>query len=252
MTLITLQDGKLVLRDGKVGTGAACCCGASGCCCVAGNPDSASTTQEECEACETSFMCGDFVDGEQVVYPVDDCSECPGFCYDETTGPCGIWIPNHDCNNRYINCSGVESVWLSGWPDRIPGTAPNGLEPFADLGGDKWHHASYNGALAQEMFLRNFGTEFLYSDSLTLFTLKQSCGRWFLSLFRSETNLVALHSYLFNAYGPDVEPGGCGPYGEYSGLWYWNATELDPQTMNEIGPISGSLSVTLTITENHP
>jgi hypothetical protein len=26
MTQITLQDGKLVLRDGKVGTGEACCC----------------------------------------------------------------------------------------------------------------------------------------------------------------------------------------------------------------------------------
>ncbi len=30
MTLITLQDGKVVLRDGKVGTEQACCCG--GCC----------------------------------------------------------------------------------------------------------------------------------------------------------------------------------------------------------------------------
>jgi hypothetical protein len=27
MTLITLQDGKVVLRDGKVGTEQACCCG---------------------------------------------------------------------------------------------------------------------------------------------------------------------------------------------------------------------------------
>ena len=27
MTLITIQDGKLVLRDGKVGTGGGCCCG---------------------------------------------------------------------------------------------------------------------------------------------------------------------------------------------------------------------------------
>jgi hypothetical protein len=35
MTLITLQDGKLVLRDGKVGAGEACCCGdgpGCGCC----------------------------------------------------------------------------------------------------------------------------------------------------------------------------------------------------------------------------
>jgi hypothetical protein len=34
MTLITLQDGKLVLRDGKVGTEQACCCGGgTGACC---------------------------------------------------------------------------------------------------------------------------------------------------------------------------------------------------------------------------
>lgn len=32
MTLITFQDGKPVMRDGKVGTGSACCCGGSGCC----------------------------------------------------------------------------------------------------------------------------------------------------------------------------------------------------------------------------
>lgn len=31
MTLITVQDGKIVLRDGKVGTGEACCCGICPC-----------------------------------------------------------------------------------------------------------------------------------------------------------------------------------------------------------------------------
>ena len=31
MTLITFQDGKVVLRDGKVGTEAACCCCPPGC-----------------------------------------------------------------------------------------------------------------------------------------------------------------------------------------------------------------------------
>jgi hypothetical protein len=37
MTLITLQDGKIVVRDGKVGTEQACCCGCLECpdeCCV--------------------------------------------------------------------------------------------------------------------------------------------------------------------------------------------------------------------------
>ena len=36
MTLITLQDGKIVLRDGKVGTEQACCCGSGGDPCVPG------------------------------------------------------------------------------------------------------------------------------------------------------------------------------------------------------------------------
>ena len=35
MTLITLQDGKIVLRDGKVGTEQACCCGGGECDCDA-------------------------------------------------------------------------------------------------------------------------------------------------------------------------------------------------------------------------
>ena len=33
MTLITFFDGKVVMRDGKVGTGQACCCGQSKCVC---------------------------------------------------------------------------------------------------------------------------------------------------------------------------------------------------------------------------
>lgn len=39
MTQITLQDGKLVLRDGKVGTGEGCCCGGGGGCDCCDEPD---------------------------------------------------------------------------------------------------------------------------------------------------------------------------------------------------------------------
>ena len=34
MTSLTVQDGKLVLRDGKLGTQEGCCCGGGGACCL--------------------------------------------------------------------------------------------------------------------------------------------------------------------------------------------------------------------------
>jgi hypothetical protein len=37
MTLITFQDGQVVLRDGAVGTEQACCCGQGGECCCSGS-----------------------------------------------------------------------------------------------------------------------------------------------------------------------------------------------------------------------
>ncbi len=39
MTLITTEDGKLVLRDGKVGTGQECCCASDACCYCAPQDD---------------------------------------------------------------------------------------------------------------------------------------------------------------------------------------------------------------------
>jgi len=51
MTLITFQDGKPVMRDGKVGTGQGCCCGGCGRCLVDGQVNHDYRTQAECERC---------------------------------------------------------------------------------------------------------------------------------------------------------------------------------------------------------
>ena len=105
MTLITLQDGKVVMRDGKVGTEQACCCG--GCCCVDGVADGTKTTREACEECLPAYEC--FDENTFEFWPVADCSECDGAgqsCYQNgTTGPCGTWIEK-DCSQ--VCCGGHE------------------------------------------------------------------------------------------------------------------------------------------------
>jgi len=51
MTLITVQDGKIVMRDGQVGTEQACCC-----CCTAGDtqyaPNATVSVTEDISGCE--------------------------------------------------------------------------------------------------------------------------------------------------------------------------------------------------------
>lgn len=51
MTKITFQDGKPVLRDGKVGVGQGCCCGGCGRCVVDGQWNTDYRTKAECERC---------------------------------------------------------------------------------------------------------------------------------------------------------------------------------------------------------
>jgi len=75
MTLITFQDGKAVLRDGKVGTGQGCCCD-SGCprCVRGGVWDCRYTTQESCEKCDRTYSCYEKVQ-----------TQCDGDCPEGTT-----------------------------------------------------------------------------------------------------------------------------------------------------------------------
>ena len=93
MTLITFQDGKPVLRDGKVGTGQGCCCKQDCSRCIRnGEWDCQYTTKETCEDCTRTYTCDE---ARQ--------TECDGDCPDgftpgdpmtvqvEPTPGCGGW-----------------------------------------------------------------------------------------------------------------------------------------------------------------
>jgi hypothetical protein len=103
VTRITLQGGKLVLRDGAIGTEQACCCGDGVCCLPDGTCASGYATQEECEECVPDLMC--FNEETFEFFPVESCEECDGFCYEEgTTGPCGTWRDGKTCDTANCDC----------------------------------------------------------------------------------------------------------------------------------------------------
>ena len=94
MTQITFQDGKPVLRDGKVGVGRGCCCDSPGCsrCIRDGEWDCQYTTQEECEDCTRTYTC----DEARQTECDGDCP--PGFTPGDPvtvevqpTAGCGYW-----------------------------------------------------------------------------------------------------------------------------------------------------------------
>jgi hypothetical protein len=95
MTLITLQDGKLVLRDGKVGTEQECCCKKcesdedcpEGECCVDG----------ECGPCEEE--CSGPCDGNEDCEPGCECVD--GECV--ALGTC--------CEQGCVTCTGANYRW---------------------------------------------------------------------------------------------------------------------------------------------
>lgn len=82
---LTAKDGKLVLRDGALGTEAACCCG-GGCCCVDGQPDTLKTTQAACEEAGGTWLpAGEFL----------HCGgECPEFSHCVELYPMTLLDPN--------------------------------------------------------------------------------------------------------------------------------------------------------------
>jgi hypothetical protein len=103
MTSITVQDGKILLRDGAIGTGQACCCG----------------EPPECESdedCPEGECC---VDGQCGPCPCESDEDCPeseccndgecGPCEEECSGPCDEENP---CPEGCICCNGecVEEI----------------------------------------------------------------------------------------------------------------------------------------------
>lgn len=94
MTTIAFQDGKPLLRDGKVGVGQNCCCDPPGCfrCIRDGEWDCQYTTQETCEDCTRTYTCqearqtecdGDcpegFTPGDPVTVQVEPTPGCGGW-----------------------------------------------------------------------------------------------------------------------------------------------------------------------------
>lgn len=59
MTKIAFENGKPVMRDGKIGTGQGCCCDQPGCsrCIRNGERDCAHKTEESCEECVRTYAC---------------------------------------------------------------------------------------------------------------------------------------------------------------------------------------------------
>jgi hypothetical protein len=87
MTLITLKDGKPVVRDGKVGAAQACCCGCS-CCIIDGVCKCQYTTKAACEDCDRTYECYEVVQ-----------TQCDGTCpggFGDTPGYVAPIIITHE------------------------------------------------------------------------------------------------------------------------------------------------------------
>ena len=137
MSPLTVQDGKLLLRDGKLGTEQACCCSSgNGACCLPDGTCEEGLTQQECEACQPTFVCTEYAYPENPEDPcpegfspdgfggcsrqtaVSACAECSGFCQEDTEGTCGTFVPNKTCEQNPCNCCCVD-----GQPDQTKTTA---------------------------------------------------------------------------------------------------------------------------------
>lgn len=114
---LTVQDGKLVLRSGALGTGQGCCCGGGGgvCCLPGGTCSTEYATQAECEECGQVNTCYEEMFLEDPEQPCPEgwqgsggycfrttspasCDDCAGFCTSEQSGPCGVWKSGKECD----------------------------------------------------------------------------------------------------------------------------------------------------------
>jgi hypothetical protein len=166
MTLITFQDGKVVFRDGAVGTEQACCC-STNVCCLPDGTCSSGLTQEQCENreilvcnlgqftnCAGEFNCDPCPDGYAEVFPgycvktyeVDSCDDCgpfdverdpedpgafiaPGLIIFESCGPVaapGTWTPG-PCEPNPCPCF-CEAVFGLDYTLRVTFSSAYGLD----------------------------------------------------------------------------------------------------------------------------
>lgn len=124
MSELTVDDGKLVVRNGALGTGQACCCGGGVCCLPDGTCSTEYVTQAQCEECESTSTCQEYVflenpedqcpegftpdgfGGCSRTTVVASCAECPGYCTTVTSGTCGQWVSQQTCD-PYPCCTGA-------------------------------------------------------------------------------------------------------------------------------------------------
>lgn len=118
MSELTVQDGKLVVRNGTLGTGRGCCCGGeTGVCCL--NNGSCTTeygTRQECEECVPENTCYEYMFLENPEDPCPEgwtgsggycertttpqsCDDCDGYCLEQIVGPCGHWKAGKVCED---------------------------------------------------------------------------------------------------------------------------------------------------------
>jgi len=122
MSELTVDGGKLVVRNGTLGTGQACCCGGV-CCLPDGTCSTQYVTQQQCEECTSTSTCQEYVflqnpedscpegftpdgwGGCSRTSIVASCQQCAGYCTTETSGTCGRWIGTASCD-PYPCCTG--------------------------------------------------------------------------------------------------------------------------------------------------
>lgn len=138
MTQITLQDGKIVLRDGQVGTEQACCCGDG--CCPPGE-SCCGTYDYEINYCEQ--VGGEWVQGGASPNPGDPCECCNGFdstilfegdigfglirilrCVRQWCGEAESGIPDYCCCE---DLTPEQAAFCGEWWLRLSGQSPSDL-----------------------------------------------------------------------------------------------------------------------------
>lgn len=110
-----LYNGKLITKNGTLGTSQGCCCG-GGCntpssvCFRNGSRDPSKTTQAACEECSQVNVCQEYqyLEDPEATCPDGwtpdgwggcfrttnpaNCAECAGWCDQQNIGSCGSWV----------------------------------------------------------------------------------------------------------------------------------------------------------------
>ena len=250
---LTLYNGKLLLRDGKLGTGQGCCCG-GGACCLPDGTCTSGGTQEECEACETVNTCTEYLFLEDPDQPCPEgwqggggfcqrttnpasCEECAGDCWPQQQGPCGIWIPDSSRCEIQPLCEGQQFLYVCGFPASIDTPGAGSCCGIPD--GTRIYFAHFGNPI--ELIKDPFTNTYSNSNPAAIGSLSVKCGRWRFSWSDSSGNLCAFFNATVDIDMGEVSDNDCLPPGG-SGTLYWTSLNC-----NTLQPISGSVAITLSV-----